>query len=87
LPTRTGQWMSSARIRRVAGEARAPDQDNPQKRGPRLAKNPIFAICWENRRVLLSAHRASTFLCTSSRFVERSRPWPGLSVALSELIV
>ena len=39
LPTRMNQWMSSARIRRcragVAGEDRAPDKDNPQKRGPR----------------------------------------------------
>src|SRR6516225_6788703 len=41
LPTRMNQWMSSARIRRVAGEDRAPDQDNPQKRGPRLMKNQI----------------------------------------------
>ena len=88
LLTRMNQWMSSARIRRVAGEDRAPDQDNPHKlRSAAGSESDFRAICWESRRVLLSAHRASTFLCTSSGFVERSRPWPGRSVALSELIV
>jgi hypothetical protein len=85
-PTRMSQWMSSARIRRVAGEARPRIKTIPKNAVRGRSESDNRATCSEDRSVLLMAGRTSTFLYTSSRLVERSQPWSGLDAMLRELI-
>src|SRR5215469_4168408 len=62
LPTRMNQWMSSARIRRGAGEDRAPDQDNPHKlRSAAGSESDNHAVCSENRRALLMGRQLASY--------------------------